>query len=98
MARLPEIVEQLSSGSLTVGGEYVRLGENVKLELLSSSHLYPREPHDFPRISLVAKTTDQDRRLGSESIKEIEEELKECGYTSLYEELHIYIHISKIQL
>jgi hypothetical protein len=85
VARLPEVVEQLSSGSLTVGGEYVRLGENVKLELSSSSHLYPREPYDFPRISLVAKTTDQDRRLGSESVKEIEEELKECGYTSLDE-------------
>lgn len=79
-----------------MGGEYVRLGENVKLELSSSSHLYLREPYDFPRISLVATSADLNRRLNSESVKEIEEELKECGYTSLDEALHIYIHISKI--
>jgi hypothetical protein len=84
-ARFPEIIEQLSSGSLTVSGERVRLGESVKLELLPHSHLYSQEPYDFPRISLVATSADQGSRLDSESVREIEEELKECGYMSLDE-------------
>jgi len=46
-ARFPEVVKQLSSSFLTVGAEYVRLRENVKLEHSSSSHLYLREPTTF---------------------------------------------------
>jgi hypothetical protein len=79
--RFLDFVKQLSSGAIIVRGERVRLGENVKIEILPRSHLYSREPYSFPRISLAA--TSLTKKMDSESIQEIEEELKECGYTSL---------------
>jgi hypothetical protein len=53
--RFLDFVKQLSSGAIIVRGERVRLGENVKIEILPRSHLYSRrEPYSFPRISLAA--------------------------------------------
>lgn len=82
-AYFPEFVKHLSSGSITIGGELIKLGENIKIELEPYSHLYSQEPYDFPRISLVALRTN--RILDSESIYKIVEELKVYGYRSLDE-------------
>jgi hypothetical protein len=77
----PEFVKNIVSGSVTIRGECIRLGENIKTALESYSHTCLPEPYEFPRINLIASGTS--RNLDSESVREIEEELKTCGYLSL---------------
>jgi hypothetical protein len=79
----PEFVKNVASGSVIIRGERITLGENIKIALENYSHTYPPEPYDFPRINLIASGTN--RNLDSKSIREIEEELKTCGYLSLDE-------------
>jgi hypothetical protein len=80
----PKFVENLSSGSLTIRGECIMLGEKIETRLESYPHLYLQEPYEFPRINLIALGPARD--LSSErNIREIEEELKTCGYLSLDE-------------
>jgi hypothetical protein len=82
-AHFLEFVKHLSSGSIVIGGESIKLGENIKTELEAYSHLYLQESYDFPRINLIASGTG--KKLDSESIRKIEEELKVYGYKSLDE-------------
>jgi len=77
----PEFVKSVASGSVTIRGESVRLGENIKTSLESYSHIYSQEPYEFPRINLIA--SESNRNLDSRGIRQIEEELKTCGYSSL---------------
>jgi len=78
----PDFVRQLSSGTVVIRGEPIRLGENVTVGLESYSHTYSQEPYDYPRISLVATAF---RRLDERRIYEVAEELKTYGYSGLDE-------------
>lgn len=78
----PDFVRQLSSGTVVIRGEPIRLGENVTISLESYSHTYSQEPYDYPRISLVATAV---KRLDERRIYEVTEELKTYGYSGLDE-------------
>jgi hypothetical protein len=84
-AYFPEFVKEIRSGSITIRGERIKLGENITPKLESFSHIYPSEPYDFPRINLIASGNIKYLPEYQKNIPEIEEELKTCGYLSLDE-------------
>jgi hypothetical protein len=75
-------VRQLSSGTVVIRGEPIKLGENVTISLESYSHTYSQEPYNYPRISLVATAV---KRLEERKIYEVMEKLKTYGYSTLEE-------------
>ena len=73
----PEFVKNITSGSITIRGECIRLGEDIRIRLQDYPPIYLPEPYNFPRISLIA--VGGSKLDFEKSIYKIEKSLKHVG-------------------
>ena len=82
--RFLEIINYLRLGRVSIRGQLIELGENLKCSIETYSHppLRSEEPYDFPRISFVLSGT---KKWRDEELYGAEEALKGFGYYSIDE-------------
>jgi hypothetical protein len=78
------MINQCASGSITLRGQVIKLRdleEKDKIRLEDYSYVISEEPYDYPIIGCLIHS--RSACGGIEAIRELEEELKEFGYSSI---------------